>query len=556
MLRSSYKRVAFLAAALIALLLVMSLLYWLGMQHLEGKPRTFLQALQWASGTTSTTGYGFDTSWTHPVMVIYVVFSQFMGVTLMFLVLPIFLVPFLEERFETRLPQESANAKDHVVIFDYGPAVATLVTELQQAKVPAVIIDEDETEARHLLEHGHRVVFGSLDEGALGKSNLMQARALIVNGSDDRNAAAILAARQMGYRGQILALVEDPFHRQPMILAGATGAFTPRHVLGAELAARASQKVSPLVDGIQHLGHLLQVAEVRIARDSVLCGKTLEQAGLGQHSGVAVIGQWSGGKLVAPPTPGMRLEPGGILLLAGGDAGIANFITLCAGARRLRRDGRFLIAGGGEVGRKVAQLLNDCGEKTFVIDRQPGPGVDLVGNVLDTQLLEQAGLKDAQAVILALGADATALFCAVIIRDLAPDVPVIARVNLAENLERIYVAGADFALSIAQVSGKLLAWQLLGKEAVEVDASLRVVKVSARGLAGVHPRVHPGVHPAVHRKQSGLLAQTGCAVVAVERSAALLVEFGAEFAFQADDTVYLCGNGESIQRFYKAFPLA
>ena len=130
---------------------------------------------------------------------------------------------------------------------------------------------------------------------------------------DDRNAATILAARQLGYQGEILALVEDPFHRQPIILAGASSAYTPRHVLGAALAARASQKVSPTVAGIQHLGHKLQVAEARITRDSPLAGKTLAEADLGQHAGVTVIGQWVGGKLIAPPTPDMRLEPGGIL---------------------------------------------------------------------------------------------------------------------------------------------------------------------------------------------------------------------------------------------------
>lgn len=541
MLRT-HKRFFILSGVLVAVLLVLSVLYMLGMHYLEGKSRNFWQALQFAAGTTSTTGYGVDTSWTHPVMVVFVVFTQFLGVTLIFMVLPIYLIPFLEERFETKLPSEAINAHDHVVVFDYGPTVATLITELTQAGITTVIIDEDEADARHLLTQGHQVIFGNLDEGVLAKSNLIRARALIVNSSDDRNAATILAARQLGYTGEILALVEDPYHRQPMILAGATGAYTPRHVLGAALAARASQKVSPTVSGIQHLGHKLQVAEARITRDSVLIGKTLAEAGLGQHAGVSVIGQWTGGKLISPPMPNMRLEAGGILVLVGNDDSIRDFMNLCAGARRLRRDGPFLIAGGGEVGRKVAQLLKDCGEETFVIDTLPGPGVDLVGNVLDTQVLQQAGLERAQAVILALRADATTLFSTVIIKDMAPDVPVIARVNSAENLERIYVAGADFALSISQVSGQLLAMRLLGKESVTVDPELQVVKVSARGLENYHP------------KQNDLREQTGCTVVAVERGAALLVEFAADFAFQSGDAVYICGSAEAVQQYDQLFP--
>jgi len=541
MLRS-YNRFVVLAGALVALLLVMSLLYMLGMYYLEGKPRYFMQALQWAAGTASTTGYGGDTSWQHPVMVVYVVFAQFIGVVLLFLVFPIYLIPFLEERFETKLPKESANAKDHVVIFDYGPAVATLITELEQANIATVIVDEDEADARHLLEQGHQVIYGNLDEGVLGKANLSAARALIVNSSDDRNAATILAARQMGYSGEILALVEDPYHRQPIILAGASSAYTPRHVLGAALAARASQKVSPTVAGIQHLGHKLQVAEARITRDSPLAGKTLAEAELGQHAGVTVIGQWAGGKLITPPTPNMRLEAGGILVLVGNDDSIRNFMNLCAGARRLRRHGPFLIAGGGEVGRKVAELLTDCGEETFIVDAQPGPGVNLVGNVLDTQILKQAGVENVQAVILALSADAPTLFSTVIIKDLAPDVPVIARVNRAENVERIYAAGADFALSISQVSGQLLAWRLLGKESIAVDPELRVIKVSSRGLEHHHP------------KQNDLREKTGCTVVAVERGDDLLVEFGADFKFTTNDAVYICGSAEAAQKYYREFP--
>lgn len=537
-----YKRLLVLIAVLIVLLLVTTLLYMWGMAYFEGKPRGFWDALEWAGESLSTTGYGRDSNWDHPLMVSYVVLVQFVGVFLVFLVFPIYLIPFLEERFETRLPKEVPRLKGHVVIFDFGPAVATLLTELEHADIATIVIEEDENDARRLHEQGHRVIYGNLDEGVLQKTHLHQARALIVNSADDRNAATILAARQLGFKGEILALVEDPYHREPIILAGASGAYTPRHVLGAALAARASQKVSPTVAGIQHLGHKLQVGEARITRDSVLGGKTLAEADLGQHAGVTVIGQWIGGKLITPPTPEMRLEPGGILILVGNAESLQRFMNLCAGARQLRRHGPFLIAGSGEVGRKVAELLTDAGEQTFLIDTRPGPSVNLVGNVLDTQILKQAGVENVQAVILALNADSTTLFATVIVKDLAPDVPVIARVNRAENVERIYAAGADFALSISQVSGQLLAWRLLGKESVAVDPELRVIKVATRGIESYHPN------------QADIRIKTGCSVVAVERGEELLVEFGPEFRFKSDDAVYICGSAEAAQKYYEIFP--
>ena len=195
-----------------------------------------------------------------------------------------------------------------------------------------------------------------------------------------------------------------------------------------------------------------------------------------------------------------------------------------------------------EVGRKVAELLTDAGEETFLIDTQSGPGINLVGNVLDTQILKRAGVENVQAVILALNADSTTLFATVIVKDLAPDVPVIARVNRAENVERIYAAGADFALSISQVSGQLLAWRLLGKESVAVDPELRVIKVSTHGLESYHPN------------QSEIRVKTGCSVVAVERGDELLVEFGPGFRFEPKDAVYICGSAEAAQKFDDIFP--
>src|SRR5262245_50832755 len=103
MLRS-HKRLLPLIGVLFLLLLATTVVYMLGMNYLEGKPRGFWDALEWAGESLSTTGYGRDSTWSHPLMVSYVVLVQFIGVFLVFLVFPIYLIPFFEERFETRLP--------------------------------------------------------------------------------------------------------------------------------------------------------------------------------------------------------------------------------------------------------------------------------------------------------------------------------------------------------------------------------------------------------------------------------------------------------------------
>ncbi|MEI6653587.1 MAG: NAD-binding protein [Verrucomicrobiota bacterium] len=541
-MKRSHKRLLALLASLIGVLVISALLYMVGMEQLEGKPRGFWQALEWASETLSTTGYGADCSWNHPLMVCLVVLVQFLGVFLVFLIFPIFLIPFLEERFETRLPGDCTTAHNHVLIYRNGPAVASLLEELKLAEVTPIIIEEDEAEARRVLDAGHRVVYGSLEGNVMTRVALCKSRALILNSSDHRNAAIAITARQLGFTGDIFGLVENPLHRQPTILAGATAAYTPRHVLGAALAARASRKVSPTVAGVQNLGHRLQVSEVRITPGSVLAGRTIAECKIGHDTGVTVIGQWVNGHLNAAPRSDMRLEPGGILILVGSIENITRFTEICCGTTTLNRHGAFIIAGYGEVGRKVAQLLQDAGEETRVISEQAVPGVDVVGNVLDPELLIKSGVQEAQAVILALAEDSTTLFATVILKDLAAQVPVIARVNRPENVERIHAAGVDFALSISQVTGQILARKLLGKRTVLLDQALKVSMVKSPKLVGGHPA------------NLRIRERTGCSVVAVERGDNVLVRFESDFAFEARDAVYICGSEEATRKFAVEFP--
>jgi len=143
----------------------------------------------------------------------------------------------------------------------------------------------------------------------------------------------------------------------------------------------------------------------------------------------------------------------------------------------------------------------------------------------------------ARAVILALDSDSATLFATVILKELAPRVPVIARVNQAENVDRIHRAGASFALSISQVSGQMLAQKLLGEEAVEVDPQLEVRKIPGAALSGRTP-----AEIALHEK-------AGCSVVAVERGDEVLTEIAPDFEIRTSDAVYVCGSSEAVRRF-------
>ncbi|MCA9712028.1 MAG: NAD-binding protein, partial [Myxococcales bacterium] len=291
---TALRRVLLLVGALPGALTLLAVVYMLGMRHLEGSPRDFSAALIWAAETLTSTGYGGDSHWTHPLMIALVVAVQFLGMSLAFLVFPLFVMPYFEQRFEGRLSRRAPDYADYVLVYRWSPAVESLLEELRRAKVRVVIFEEDEALARRLRDRGHEVVYGVLEDDDFDRALLTKARAIIANGSDPANGALVLVARQQGFAGDLIALVDEPLHRRPMMLQGATAVYTPLHVQAAALAGLAHGRVASRLTGIQHLGGKLKIGEVRVAPGSALAGQTLAEADIRARTGATIIGQWRG----------------------------------------------------------------------------------------------------------------------------------------------------------------------------------------------------------------------------------------------------------------------
>src|SRR5262249_32120456 len=153
--------------------------------------------------------------------------------------------------------------------------------------------------------------------------------------------------------------------------------------------------ISPRLPGAEAIPSIHR-REMRVPASSPVAGLTLGEAHLGAETGAIVVGQWTRSHLQARCNASMRIEPGALLEMVGTDEALDRAAMLIRGIY-LRQSGPFLIGGFGEVGRKVHELLRDAGEEVRVIERQPRPGVDVVGNVLDQSVLEQAGLENARA---------------------------------------------------------------------------------------------------------------------------------------------------------------
>jgi len=519
-----------------AALLIFALLYMFGSTYLEGKPATFWASLEWAAETLTTTGYGAYAPWYHPAMILLVILTQFVGMFFLVLVFPVYILPYIEERFEVRLPRTLPTMGGRVLFYGYGPAIDSLLEEFQQNSASFVILEEDAVLARNLRDRGFQVVFGKLDEEPTLLAGVTQARAIVANADDHANAICILMAREQQFEGPIYALANDPLYRAPMLQVGASAVYTPTHVLGAALAARASTRISPPAEGLHLLSAQVGLAEFRVRPDSPMAGQRLGELHLRERYGVTVVGQWRGGDFSLIMKASTTIEPGAILVVVGAHANLAQVEQWAA---PIHRTGPIVVAGFGTVGSKVVQMLRDAHELTVVIDQQLVPGVDIVGNVLEHATLARANVRTASAVVLALSNDSEGVFATAVVRDYAPEVPLIVRVNRATNVARLYQSGADFALSVGQVAGQILAYHLLGDNAIAVEPRLKFMRVTAGTLVGVHPW------------RTQVRERTGAAVIAVEREQKVFVELDDGFRVRSGDILVICGAPDSLDQYLR-----
>ncbi|MCH7881337.1 MAG: cation:proton antiporter [Proteobacteria bacterium] len=445
--------------------------------------------------------------------------------------------PLVEERYEGQLLHELPDLEGAVVIYGYGPEVASLMAELESRDIATVVIEEDEVVARRLHARGVKVVNASVAEGDLDLQALTRARALVANGDDEHNALLAVSARELGFSGPIVALIDNPNRRAPLQLAGATTAFTPNHVLAAAVAVRASARIGPRITGVQPLGNLLEVVEIRVHDKSPFVDKALADSGILTDTGVHIVGQWVEHALQSPPAADQPLRSGMILVAAGSPDSIKRLSEI---AHPITKEGRIVVAGFGDVGSKLVEMLKDADEEVCVIDKSERPDVDIVGDILDTNVLERAEVDTARVVVLACGNDSATLLAATVVRDYAPDVPIIACAALEENVARIQQAGADFALSVSQVAGQILAHHILG-ELVSQQAHIKLVKRTAGRLVGRHP-LEPGIRE-----------QSQCTIVAVERAGEVIMDLPQSLVVAEGDGLYVCGTVKNLNRFYEAF---
>jgi len=130
-----------------------------------------------------------------------------------------------------------------------------------------------------------------------------------------------------------------------------------------------------------------------------------------------------------------------------------------------------ILCGAGRVGKVIIDELKKAKKGFVVIEKDTERIKELTqekipaiyGDVLNEQVLKDAGIKNAKVLISALDKDADAVFLVVTAKSLNPNIKVIVQVNEQKNIDKMYKVGANEVVCPQVAGAKMLAHAAIGK---------------------------------------------------------------------------------------------
>lgn len=528
---------------------VFSILFHVIMDY-EGQNHSWITGLYWTLTVMSTLGFG-DITFHSDLGRLFSIVVLLSGIFMLLIYLPFafirhFYVPFLESKKKKRVPRSvPAKTKDHILICSYDVIAKDFTKRLEQENTPYFIIEKNPEKALKDYYENIPVIFGELDnEETYLNANIKEAKMILVNRNDIVNTKIILIVRNLAPHIKIVALAIDEESVDVQQLSGADHVLPIKRWLGEQLANRINAKNAKS----QPIGQYedLLIAELPIQYTS-LVSKTIRETELRQKYGVSIVGIWKRGKL-EPITGDEKLSSDSVLVIIGNKDQLESIDELFYDFPV--NPNPVVLIGGGRVGSAAAESLFKNGIAVNLIDQNPELSKKVrpfctnvfVGKASDYELLKEAGIMEAPAVLLSTHDDAMNIHLASYCRKLNKDVRIVSRITEARNIDIMHRAGANFVLSYAT----------LGSEAVLSISKGQKLNILGEGIRLFNVVTPPSLAGKT-LGESGIGAKTGLSVIAVKENSKVFTLLSADTLLPKGAEIILLGNIEMRNKFNDIF---
>jgi Trk K+ transport system NAD-binding subunit len=534
---------------LLAVIAVYSIIFHWIMLY-EGRYHSWVTGIYWTLTVMTTLGFG-DITFTSDLGRMFSIVVLLSGIVLLLILLPfmfirLFYAPWLEAQVRATAPRGAAeDVRGHVIICAYDAIAPGLIERLRINEIPYYVIEPDSTKAAQMHSEGISVITGAVDnKQTYQKLRASNARLVFANSSDTVNTNITLTVREVAPNVPIVSRVDEEDSIDILELSGCTHVIPLHKRLGERLANRvnAGHAQSHVIGNIEDL----QIADFSVY-NTPLVGRTVGDIGLEKAFGVHIIAVWERGQL-QPARPDTVLTKDSAAVIAGTADQLLEVDTLLVIYNTNYNP--VLVIGGGKVGHAAACALKERGIAVHLVERSQDvcgrlSGIAdqiFIGDAADKAVLMRAGLHQAPAVLLTTNDDDMNIYLSVYCRRLNPNLRIVSRITHQRNIEAIYRAGADFALSYASLGVEHVFRQLHSRELLimgegfEFFSILLPLSLAGRTLG-----------------ESKIREMTDLDVVGIRQNGRLVTDPDASIVLRQGNELLILGTTRAREAFVRAF---
>lgn len=522
--RRNLRLVASMLAFLVLMVVAYSTIFHVLMER-EGRDHSISTGIYWTLTVMSTLGFG-DITFESDAGRIFSVVVLISGAVFILVLLPFAFIqfvflPWVAYRDESRTPRRvDPKVSGHLVVVGRDAVTEAVVRRARDSAVPYVLVESDQAVAQSQLDEGLRVMIGDLDLPATYRAARVEHAALVATTQPDTtNANIAFTVRQISDSVPIVATATRHASVDLLQLAGCSKVLELGELLGNAIARRVVGR-----DGRHEV--IGGFGDLRIAEATAihidLVDKTLREADIRSKANVHVVGTWDRGSYQSAG-PDTVLHHNAVLILAGSAEQLEAFDD--------------------------AYGVGEAGYDWQIVEQRPERIHDenhyVLGDAAELEVLEEAGLTEASAVVITTHDDDVNVYLTIYCRRLRPSVQIISRANLDRNVDTLHRAGADSVLSYASLGASAI-WNELG-----FDDTL----VLAEGLEVFRTAVPAGLAGKT-LAHSSIRERTGCTVVAISEGDHVQINPPGDTHLPAGAELVVIADEESQVRFQTRFPSA
>lgn len=217
-----------------------------------------------------------------------------------------------------KMDKQIAQLQNHIIVCGCGRVGLQVVHELQEKKIPFVVVDKDESileKEKLLYVHGD-----ATEDQVLHHAGISKAAGLVaIVANDAENVFITLTARGLNDAIKIVARAEKPETEDKLKRAGANKAINPSSMAGIHIAKGIANPLTVhYIDTVLYgVEQSFVIEEIAVGKGSILASKSLLESDVRNQFDVTILAILRNGDVIHNPTGQEKLREHDMIIVFG-----------------------------------------------------------------------------------------------------------------------------------------------------------------------------------------------------------------------------------------------